>query len=359
MTSKLGRLFVAALLIGCGGGDGAPLGFEVVEVAHDARHAIPDGLPQTRHETFVLTGGLAAVDVDRDGAVDLFVTGGVAPSRMLRNRGDGSFDDVTAAYGLDALVQPTNGATFADYDGDGDLDLFVGHVHAARALTLMRNDAGVFVDVTEAAGLLLPEDTVFSTALGDIDADGDLDLFVTYWLHWSVMDPRPSRHLWCNQGDGTFADCSAGSGITGWFEMDTDHSFTATFSDLDEDGRPDLLVASDFGRSAYFRANGPGTFEFVRGGGQLGIECGMGAVVADFNGDHHFDWFVTAIELPTAPIDTDGNRLLLGDGQAGAPRRDRRHRSEVRRLGVGGVRRRLRPRRRRRPVPRQRLRRAR
>lgn len=258
-------------------------------------------------------GGLAVGDFDSDGLEDLFASGGAHGHQLFRNVGAGRFVAVPEA--LPAINGFVSSATFADVDGDGDDDLLLSHLLAERGLTLLINDGGRFVDHTAAAGLgnFTPE-AAWSTSFADIDADGDLDFFVAQWLHWRTDAPRVSPHMFCNAGDGAFLDCSDHAGMTAHFAMAVDSSFTATFSDLDEDGFVDLLLAADYRRSHLFRGEGDGRFTSSPESNLLEIYLGMGSVVADFDGDKHMDWFVSAVFFPVAMDNTNGNRLMLGDG---------------------------------------------
>jgi hypothetical protein len=194
-------------------------------------------------------GGLNLVqaDYDGDGAVDLLVLRGAwlfeqgrIRNSLLRNRvrETGRFEDVTRSVGLAEPSAPTQTAGWADYDGDGDLDLYVGNealepnLYSSR---LWRNDGATFTDVTEAAGVA---NRRFAKGVtwGDYDDDGDPDLYVSNF--------GPNR-LYENRGDGTFEDVAATAGVL----QPEGNSFASWFFDYDNDGDLDLLVA-DY--------NGPG-----------------------------------------------------------------------------------------------------
>ena len=118
--------------------------------------------------------GLAAADYDADGDIDLYVAGGdMEPNHLYQNQGDGTFVEVAETVGL-ALQHRGSGPTFADIDGDGDLDLFVGAIDGQR-IHLMENRDGMFVDVTVSSGLVIEADNTISATFGDYDLDGDLD----------------------------------------------------------------------------------------------------------------------------------------------------------------------------------------
>ena len=151
-----------------------------------------------------LGSGVALFDADGDGWTDvLFVQGGAwvgyeeavdrelrgATMRLFHNRGDGTFEDVTGAAGLDVALYGF-GAAPADYDGDGDLDLFVTAYGPNR---LFRNDgSGRFLDVSETAGLA-HAGWGTSAAWLDYDRDGDLDLYLANYVRWS-----PDEDIWCS-----------------------------------------------------------------------------------------------------------------------------------------------------------------
>ena len=254
--------------------------------------------------------GLAAADYDDDGDIDLYVVGGNAESNHLfQNRGDGSFVDVAAGVGLD-MRHLGSGPTFADIDGDGDLDLFVGGIDDNRYF-VMENRDGAFLDVTAESGIVLTASNTVSATFGDYDLDGDLDLFLSHWGNDRQTD---TETVWRNNGEGVFESASIESGIAqALFEVDEvrDHSFTPNLSDLDNDGDSDLLMASDFGTSQIFLNNGDGTFTKITDREVVIDQAGMGAAVGDYDNDGDMDWFVSSIH------DGDtfhGNRLYRNDG---------------------------------------------
>jgi tetratricopeptide (TPR) repeat protein len=199
-------------------------------------------------------GGLnmVATDYDNDGHIDLLVLRGgwwgrfgEYPMSLLRNRGDGTFEDVTVKAGLLSL-HPTQTAAWADYDGDGWLDLFVGHEWGARpgdvggkedehpSQLFHNNHDGTFTEVGSAMGLA-KLGFVKGVAWGDFNNDGRPDLYV------SIKGGR--NHLFRNDGpagDGgwKFTDVTAQAGVA----QQTD-SFTTWFFDYDNDGWPDIFVA--------------------------------------------------------------------------------------------------------------------
>jgi hypothetical protein len=274
-----------------------------------------------------MASGLAAVDYDADGDIDVYVAGGdVEPNKLFQNQGDGTFVDVAADVGLD-LVHKGSGPTFADIDGDDDLDLFIGAVEGDRYY-LLENRAGTFVDVTDASGIALAAANTFSGAFGDYDRDGDVDLALT---HWGNPERDDTETLWRNRGDGTFESASEVSRIAQSLIESSDpielqirapgslldNSFTPNFSDLDGDGDLDLLIASDFRTSQVYSNDGDGTFTRTTDRQVIKDQAGMGAAVADYDNDGDMDWFVTSIyKIGDGPSDLIGygNRLYANDG---------------------------------------------
>jgi hypothetical protein len=244
-------------------------------------------------------GGIAVVDVDKDGFQDLFIPDGVA-SRMFRNRADGTFEDVTAAWGLSGLDGVSVG-TFADYDNDGWKDFFVSHTF--RHNQLFHNDgpdaAGHlrFRDVTAASGI--GEDCCTTVASwADYDNDGDLDLYVGRYLDPRVKIPTTfyarngePNQLYRNDGGGRFTNVTEEAGVG-----DTGLCLGSVFGDYDDDGDPDLYVVNDFGRSTLFRNEGDGTFTDVTvETGTLAYGAGMSASFADYDNDGRLDAYTADI----------------------------------------------------------------
>ncbi len=252
--------------------------------------AEPLQFPMIRHGP----AGITAVDYDDDGWYDLFVPDG-ASARLLRNRGDGSFEDVTEAAGLGGLDGVSVGV-FADYDNDGRKDLFVSRTFRPNQL-FHNNGDGTFSDVTAAAGL--GEDCCTTAACwGDYDGDGRLDLYVGRYLDprraipttFYARNGEPNR-LYRNNGDGTFTDVTAAAGVG-----DTGLCLGAAWGDYDGDGFPDLFVANDFGRSTLYRNGGDGTFTDVTArAGALAYGAGMNASWADYDNDGRLDLYETDI----------------------------------------------------------------
>jgi len=260
------------------------------------------------------SGGVAVGDFDNDGATDIYVVGGpLGRNQLFRNHGDGTFVDVAPAAGVAFEAVSSSGPLFFDYDGDGWLDLFVGAVNDDAPALLHNQGDGTFVDVTAATGLVFPRDTLSATA-GDYDQDGWLDLFVSHW-----GSPAGSCHLWRNDGGRGFACADEAAGLQGLVRDLTDRTFTANFVDLDGDGRSDLVVTADYGQSTVWLNAGGGRFANATSV-VISDENGMGSAVADYDGDGDLDWFVSAIRDDDGTTEgnwgSSGNRLYRnrGDG---------------------------------------------
>jgi ASPIC and UnbV/FG-GAP-like repeat len=239
-------------------------------------------------------GGITAVDYDNDGFYDLFIPDGVE-SKLFRNRGDGTFEDVTAAAGL-AGLDGVSAAIFADYDNDGFKDIFVSRTFRPNQL-FHNNGDGTFTDVTRKSGI--GEDSCTTVAAwADYDNDGFLDLYVGRYL-----DPRKDipttfyarngepNQLYHNNGDGTFTNVTAKAGVG-----ERGLCLGVVWGDVNDDGYPDLYVVNDFGRKTLYRNNRNGTFTDITVKSRtLAYGAGMSASFVDYDNDGKFDLYVTHI----------------------------------------------------------------
>ena len=270
------------------------------EVTADAgitfRHA--NGMAGEKLLPETMGSGVAFLDYDNDGDPDLFLVNscpwpdakaGAKPTQCLyRNDGSGRFTDVTKEAGLDKTFFGM-GVAVGDYDNDGDSDLYVTAVGGGR---LFRNDAGKFVDVTEAANASASEGWLTSAAFFDMENDGDLDLFVCCYVTWSpdfdkaqqhnvdgtnrsYGPPNTFRGAFCvllrNDG-GKFVDVSEASGIRIRKAELSDpmaKSLGVAPQDVDGDGLVDLAVANDTVPNFLFHNLGKGKFE------EIGIPSGV------------------------------------------------------------------------------------
>ncbi|MFT4513528.1 MAG: hypothetical protein ACI89X_003530 [Planctomycetota bacterium] len=270
-------------------------------------------LPAWPNEIERIFCGATAGDYDGDGFDDVFVVGGAAPCRLFRNRGDGTFLDVTASAGIDLGIAAWTAPAFVDLDGDGDLELFVGGIEGTQPTVLDNLGDGTFASLPAAQfGFACA-----SAAFGDFDRDGDLDVFMAQW----GQPPRPaedSGHLWRNDGRFQFVDVSNKSGLSSSiYVAPRDNTFTPNFVDIDNDGWLDLLIAGDFGNSKVFRNDQHGHF-LDETNDVISDENGMGAAIGDYDNDGDLDWFVSSIWDPNGHAEAHwgitGNRLYQNDG---------------------------------------------
>lgn len=282
-----------------------PFTERAIEIGLDHTHATVSGLSDLE---FQAAGGVV-FDYDRDGDQDLFVTGGSAGfDRLYENNGDGTFTEVSAAAGIDRVHRGT-GASAADYDNDGDLDLYVSSIGPALfnnpgANLLYRNNGdGTFTDVAGSAGVKLNNQSqgdAFGSSFGDYDLDGDLDLAVAGWLGGNV--------LFRNNGDGTFTNVTLSALPAGMNDM---RGYAPRFLDMDGDRYPELLWVADFFTSRYLVNNTDGTFTDATAPSGTGLDSnGMGNTFADFDNDGDYDWYVTSRKSPSTGAGS-GNMLYM------------------------------------------------
>jgi hypothetical protein len=250
--------------------------------------------------------GLAVGDFDGDGFDDIYFVNQLGKNALYRNKGDGTFEDVTDKAGVGLGDRVCVAATFVDYDNDGHQDLFVTSIRGGNVL--FHNEGnGTFKDVTKEAGL-----AHVGHAQGgfffDFDGDGKLDLLVLYTGSWTSdqLDPDARYHpgvesleqlarcpkeynvLYRNLGNGKFEDVTEKSGLKGqgW-------AADAAVFDYDGDGKLDVLITNMFGRSQLYRNNGNGTFTDVTlavlGKTPAG---GMGAKAFDIDNDGRLDLYI-------------------------------------------------------------------
>lgn len=274
-----------------------------------------------------LTGGVAVGDYDQDGWPDIFVIGGEAgQSKLFRNNNGSTFIDVTDELGLSALSGRIAGAVFADYDGDGDLDLFMGGA-LGEAPRLLRNDVNQqsgFINVFDTALADFQSEhspNAWGGAFGDYNNDGCLDLLIPRSLLPNGPSPTfktpqgSTQHLWQNQCDGSFIDVSNDAQISQIFtpgvhpNAGRDQTFSGNFSDINNDGHLDILFTGDTSTDLILLNQGDGTFINVVDYNVITDKTAMGAVVADLNNDGYMDWFTSNIGMSRS-----GNRLYYGNG---------------------------------------------
>ena len=303
-----------------------------------------------KHQPETMLAGVALFDYDGDGLLDIYLvngaempslvkTGAKYSNRLYRNNGDGTFTDVTEHAGV-AGAGYGMGVAVGDYDNDGRPDLFLADVSGNQLFH--NNGDGTFTDVTAKAGLsgaMHNGRKMWSVAAGwfDYNRDGLLDLFVVNYVDWDPryepacmgMNGRGYCHpgsfapltntLYRNNGDGTFTDVSAETGIS----KVEGKGMGVAFADYDNDGWPDVFVANDNSPNLLFHNIGGKRFEEV--GIQAGVAynedgnvlAGMGVDFRDLNNDGLPDLWHTAIENETFPLYlNDGKGAFVNAGQS-------------------------------------------
>ena len=308
---------------------GLPFHAKFTDVAADAGLRAPviyGGVDRKLYLTETIGCGVAFLDFDNDGWLDIFVPSGSrlegapagATNRLYKNNRDGTFTDVTEKAGLRRTGWAC-GLAVGDFNNDGFDDLFVTFWGGCA---LYRNNGdGTFTDITENSGITMaPNQWGSGCTFVDYNRDGRLDLLVTHYTdfdlklvpkmgeaatcNWKGVPvpcgprglPPGGVRLYRNNGDGTFADVTAASGIgkaTGSYPM------TVSAADFDNDGWPDIYIACDSTASFLLKNNGDGTFKEI--GLEAGValnedgmeQSGMGVAVGDYNLDGNLDIFKT------------------------------------------------------------------
>lgn len=251
-------------------------------------------------------GGSIADDLDGDGHLDLMVSSWSLsdPVRFFRNNGDGTFTDATVEAGLGGIVGGLN-MVHADYDNDGFPDVFVlrgawYHRDGRQPNSLLRNNGdGTFSDVTFEAGVYSEHPTQ-TAAWADFDGDGWLDLFIGNETTGSLIHPS---ELYRNNGDGTFTDVARAVGVDVRV-----YAKGAAWGDVDNDGRPDLYVSTFDGPNLLFRNAGPlpdGGWRFDEIGKEAGVDAPERSFPTwffDYDNDGWEDVFVSGYAADLADV---------------------------------------------------------
>ncbi|MEX2302562.1 MAG: CRTAC1 family protein [Bryobacterales bacterium] len=322
-----------------------PILFEDVASEAGVEFVLQDGSGSAKYQIETMVGGVAVFDFNRDGLPDIYFANGAEPltlekthprfyNRLFRNDGEGKFTDVTEQAHVRGAGHSIGVAT-GDYDNDGYTDIFVAGVNR-NALYRNRGD-GTFEDVTGAARLDWegPGPKPWSVAGGwfDFDNDGLLDLFVVNYVSWSAESDPPCttggartychpkhykglpNQLFRNNGDGTFSDVSAPTGIA----ASVGKGMSVSFLDANSDGVLDVFVTNDTVPNALFFSDRKGGFR--EDGLVAGIAfnddgqalSSMGTDAADFDNDGREDIFVVAIANQSFPLFRNSGHGLFED----------------------------------------------
>ncbi len=296
-----------------------------------------DVAPRLGIDVFDLAGGAIMDDFDGDGLLDLLTSSWdpCGPLHAFRNAGDGSFEDVTDDWGLGGQLGGIN-LVQGDYDGDGQLDFLIlrggwlgddGRIRNSLLRNDLRGERGSFVDVTAAAGVAYPAYPTQTAAWADFDGDGDLDLFVGnesaagQVYSWSLVQ-NPGRgfpsQLYRNDGQGSFTDVARVAGVT-----NLRFAKGVAWGDYDNDGDPDLYV-SNMGPNRLYRNDGAsesGAPRFVDVAPELGVTEPAAASFPtwffDFDNDGDLDLFVADYSAPMGQV--SASYMRLESGSSGQP----------------------------------------
>ncbi len=315
---------------------------QFVNVASEAglnfRHENGASKEKLMPETF--GSGVAWIDYDSDGWIDLFFANGADLARgrpspgnaLYRNLGNGKFENVTARAGVAGKGLFCTGVAVGDFDNDGFPDIYVTGYGGNQ---LFRNNGnGSFTDVTDKAGVA-GGGWSSSCAWLDYDRDGWLDLYVVRYLDYDIKNApycgfkKDGYRMYCdpqqfdgvpdllfhNNHDGTFTDVSRKAGIANR----SGKGLGVAVGDIDLDGWPDIFVTNDGIRNFLYHNNGNGTFTDVAYEAGVGFDthgkpmAGMGTEIADYDGDGLPDIFMTAFSREYNTLFHNLGKLLFED----------------------------------------------
>jgi hypothetical protein len=344
-------IFSAALLASSKPAERSRIAFENRQEKSGVTFVLNNGTTDDKPIIDSTLGGVALLDYDNDGYLDIFFTNGASIpgldksnrrffNRLYHNNHDGTFTDVTERAGV-AGEGYSMGAAAGDYDNDGWADLYVTGVN--RNILYHNNHDGTFTDVTQKAGVtgVFGSKKLWSVSAAwiDYDNDGLLDLFVANYLDWSPENSRvcgaPGRRLSCppsmykgepdllyhNNGDGTFSDVSAATGIASFIGK----GMGVAIADYNGDGWTDIFVANDNERNFLFKNRHGEGFD------EVGVESfvaytddgvpvsSMGVDFRDWDNTGRPSVFVTALGGETFPLfrNEDGKLFTMASYESG------------------------------------------
>ncbi|MBC2606737.1 VCBS repeat-containing protein [Pelagicoccus albus] len=272
----------------------------------------PEAWKRYWHQYYNGSIGTAAIvgDVNGDELPDIYLVSKDSANSLYLNSGDFRFEDVTESAGVAGTKGFGSGASFVDIDNDGDLDLYTCYVGSPNQLFL-NDGTGRFDDVSEEWGLAINTGTN-SPSFADFDCDGDMDLYLQCNFLESANKPEGMPDLLLENVGGQFVDITESAGIHG-----RGQGHAAIWWDFNEDGLPDLYVANDFEPAdKLYRNNGDKTFSDVIEDVVVSAPYfGMGADLGDINNDGHIDFMVADMASPDhvkhhVSVGTQGSYLL-------------------------------------------------
>jgi hypothetical protein len=248
------------------------------------------------------------VDYDNDGDKDFFATSISGLNKFYMNDGSMNFTDITDSCGLFTVNLFTYGASFGDIDNDGDLDVFISNrddVGYVQSNKLYKNDSGVFTDITTDSGISLDADLSYCSAFFDYDNDGDQDIYV-------AVDKLKKNRLYQNNGDETFTDVSDSSGAGIIID-----AMSTTIGDYNNDGWFDIYITNTLAGNQLLKNNGDGTFTNTSASvGTEFLSVAWGSVFLDADNDSDIDLYVSGVLngsslLPSAFYENQGDNTFL------------------------------------------------
>lgn len=339
--SRLPAVFLLACAVAATGDDST--GFRFADTAKEAGLTMEMvcGGQEKRWIPEANGSGVAALDYDNDGLLDILIVNGSTVPRLLgildgralpaengvylyRNVGKGRFQDVTAKSGLFNPYWGT-GANAVDFNNDGWVDVFVTNIGVD--LLFRNNGDGTFTEIGESAGLSREIRWHTGSAFGDYDNDGFPDLYIAGYVAVKELPlrgapgvcnyrgmpgfcgplrlPGEQDVLYRNNGDGTFRDVTVRAKVV---DADRRYGFAVVFEDLNRDGKPDIFVANDSGANYLYLNAGDGTFResaLVSGvafNGDGHSQANMGVAVGDYDNDGDLDLLTTTFSEDYFPL---------------------------------------------------------
>ncbi|MDN5202230.1 FG-GAP-like repeat-containing protein [Fulvivirgaceae bacterium BMA10] len=257
------------------------------------------GIDHFCYDALVMGGGIASLDYDNDGDEDLYLVGGLSSDKLYRNNGNGFYEDVSDIAGLNFTNNfYTVGVVAGDFDNDGFRDLFVTTGRDTRNILLSNNSDGTFSDISEQAGILEISWSTSAT-IGDYNLDGLPDIYVGNYVEYDGLPfdahlvAGLPNFLYENLGNNQFEEVAVSMQVE-----DNGAALAVAFSDVDDDGDVDIVIANDFGHIYEPNAlyiNEDGDF-FSSVADQAGVNYeihGMGIAIGDYDKDGDRDYYIT------------------------------------------------------------------
>lgn len=255
----------------------------------------------------LIGGGAAFLDYNNDGHEDIYLTAGVGRDKLYQNNGDGTFREVGITAGLGITDdRVTVSVATGDIDNDGYREIFVGTSHIFGNLLFYNNGDGTFTEISQNAGISQDKSWSMSVSFGDVNLDGYLDIYVGNYIETDRFLYNAqnevigfdhvcyTNYLYLNNGDKTFTEVSGTYGADDW-----GCALATTFTDFDQDGDVDMLVANDFGEwvvpNRLLRNEYPLSYfadVSIQSNMDVGI-YGMGIATGDCDQDGDLDYYVT------------------------------------------------------------------